>query len=185
MISAVLFTIILILIVLLGVDFVKFIVNAFNNDNYNDKAREDRKNILIISLLILLFSVISILTVKGQSDVNPILAGQVLNSQYTKTISVGYVANVEGMVLTGKDRDNKINKIVFIPAKNRTPVTITDENYNDIIYELSELCCLIKPEVFNSNQRVTVLFNRIDYEVIVKVNGVDDKLNLIIILQKL
>lgn len=137
-----------------------------------------------VVVLVVLLTLASLAGVMAQDNI-PGIAGIRLGDDVTKTMHFGRIANVDGVVLSSVDNEDKINKIVFIPMTNLIPRTVSTQEYNDMLYEIGDDMKLTNIEVFLTNKVNTIIFNMHEFEVIIKMRGKDDELNITITLKKL
>ena len=100
------------------------------------------------------------------------IAGVTLNVKEEKAshVMTGYVGDVNGNVYVITDKDSTIREIVFIPIGDDGLMrTITDEELQGIIENIHVTLGIDKIDAFNSQDKLTILINKIEYEIFLKI----------------
>ena len=142
-----------------------------------------------LSLLVILLSITLLTSYADDLKAQKIHIGNVtLNEKFIQSSIKTTVGGVDVLILCSKNKENKINKIIMLPVDVLGTKTITKLEYTDIMEEISKSLDLnTSLGITFINKIVTIIFNRIDYEVSIKtevIPGTDD-LFLTVIVTKL
>ncbi len=133
----------------------------------------------------LIITITMLLVINMYGQIPPHLGELALNDTYEETRLTGYIADVEGTLLCSKDATDKIDMIIFTPSIKTVPVTITRKEYNKIMDEIQSDMTLAKPNIVDSKEMTVIMFNKITYEIFIKVQvKEEDELFLMIILKR-
>jgi len=136
---------------------------------------------LLLGIFIVLFLMVDDESKAQQESI----LGVSLGSIHNRTIDKGTIGGTDVITYFIKNNDNIINKIVIIPSVDGVPGFITDEAYNKLLFAVSDKFNISKPSFFAGVEQTTLIFNKIDYEVMIKIKSYGDLNNILIIIKSL
>jgi len=136
---------------------------------------------LLLEIFIVLFLMIGTESRAQQETI----FGVSLGSIHDKTIDRGTIGGTDVIVYFIKNNEDIIDKIVIIPSVDGGPGLITDEAYNNLLFAISDKFKILKPSFSADVSQTTLIFNKIDYEIMIKIKNYGKLNNILIIIKSL
>ena len=145
---------------------------------------ERREKIYLIIFAVVMTLLLGYCSNKANAQNNypaPALAGVSLGSQFETVCDTVVIAEIPGLLLTSPDLNGKIDKIFFVPYGKDEPIGLTYTQYNKLLDEIWKEFRIPNANVFPGKRVMKILFNGLDYELMLKLRETEDEYIFLVI----